>query len=252
MPTSKQRGQLFAKMSKLQQAVSADPRALVERLRLAGLLTELGDAQQAQRVVDTGLESAPSSAPLRVAAAYLERGDGDLEAALVHLDEAAASFADAEFVATKVAFLLHPELGDARRALELLADWLSDNEPPPGLVMMLLRAQVAAGDDVGAVATSSQMLDDGIHDTLAVLVLARSALARGRWRAVVETLSALPESVQSDHLVAATLAAALQRGGDADAAKPWRTKALREGSPFSDRTHLDDYIAAFSQEITHD
>jgi tetratricopeptide (TPR) repeat protein len=115
----------------------------VVRLRLAELLLEQGQVEEAERLFRRALEVSPDNARAHLGMGRLERGRGALSAALPHLERAAAD-PHARRAATLLLAEVHHRLGDREQAdrERARADDLAEDPPWPDPLLQEVTNQV--------------------------------------------------------------------------------------------------------------
>lgn len=246
MSQDRQRKKLFDRLSKAQSELAQAPEDHEQRIKVAAIAAEIGDLDQAWRVLETGLKEEPEAAPLRMAAIQAACAKGDVEAMVAQVDALPIEDSPVNTVQRtrlKASFAMGSSIGRP----DLAAKWLAEcaQKYPivdEGFYELLLTAQLFSGMDEASFATAAFLLEGGSNSLTALVTLCRFSLRKKEWQAVVKTIGELPEPLLEVPEIQATLAAAFVQGGDEEQAQAAKEKALAATPARFDETSLADFV----------
>lgn len=207
-----------------EQGLARDPGDPVLHHLLAAVLFSRGVIAPAHAHIDVSLAKRPNSAPARLLAARIARGEGQFDTALVHLDAAIATSPQREMFIEKARTLDMAGLRDqARGAWQAILKVIPGHQEATARLGRLawedrdpasaakLLAQATATDAPASVWFNLGLARQDLHDHAGAAIAYRKAF-----------------ELKPDHAEAAlNLGIALQEGGDLDAAMSVFAQAYR-------------------------
>lgn len=150
-------------------------------LELADSYTALEDSDGHLRVLELGLERAPSNTTIRerLEQHYRERGDAAGLARILEATARGAADPERKLTLLREAADVHArELGDPTRAVELLNEAREIAPDDPNIAVVMSTCMTMSGDAAGAIAMLTETIDNAGEEHLLALLKARAAARR--------------------------------------------------------------------------